>query len=244
MRTIRPLLFATTLLSVSCFAEGLLTLQTSIREAVATNPTVAEKVKYYRTVKEDIKISRANYFPTVGLSASYGLEQNEDSTTGYEEKGSKRMESSLIIKQMVFDGFETKYDVLRGEMRLEAAAYSAVEEAEAVGLEVSRSYLEVLKQKKLLKLAKENLDTHKKIFNDIKERVDSGASPQSEANQAASRLALSNSNVLVQNNNFKNAGIDFHKVVGREVDANSLVIPDADIAIPKTLQEAEKKSSF
>ncbi len=73
------------------------------------------------------------------------------------------------------------------------------------------AYTELFKQKELLKSAEINVETHKDINNKIQERIDSGVGANSELEQSLSRLALAESNLIVQMNNYEDAVTNFIK---------------------------------
>jgi len=215
-------------------------LKDAVTETVKSNPDIIERVKYYRSVRQDLNVARSGFFPKVDVFAGYGAERTYNSTTGYDDKRLYRRELAVVLTQDLFVGFRTLNDMKRQKARIASAAHSAMEKANDVGLRMIEVYLELLKQHDLLKLAEENLKTHEEINKQIKDRIESGVGTKSELDQSDSRLALANSNVIVQMNNFEDAKTNFKKVYGEYVEAKDLAAPKIDFVLPKTLEEANE----
>lgn len=219
-----------------------LSLDEAVKDVVKTSPDIQERVKYFRAVKQDIGIAKSGYYPTLDLVAGYGKEMTNDRSTNYDDVTMTRKEAAIILNQNLFNGMGTTNDVKRQYSRLDSAAYSAIEKADSVGLRTTEVYLELIKQKELLALAAENLQAHKDINSQIKERIDSGIGTKSELEQSDSRLALAESNLIVQQNNFEDAMTNFRRVYGADFDPETFSAPVADFQLEKSLDDALKIS--
>src|SRR3546814_3934981 len=67
-----------------------------------------------------------------------------------------RRESSITLQQRLFDGFEAGATVEREMARVESAANRVMENSEVLALDAIGSYLEVLRQPDLVRLAEDN----------------------------------------------------------------------------------------
>jgi adhesin transport system outer membrane protein len=175
--------------------------------------------------------------------AGIGREKTNNNGTGFENRTLDRQEAGVVLSQNIFEGFGTQKDVDKQLYRVSSAAYSVIEKANQTSLSMVEAYTELFKQKELLNSAEANLETHKKINEKIQERIDSGVGANSELEQSSSRLALAESNLIVQMNNYEDAISNFIKVYGSFVHPDDLEEPTAIDNLPTTRSEAIAEAS-
>ncbi|HHO81726.1 MAG TPA: channel protein TolC, partial [Halothiobacillus sp.] len=151
---------------------------------------------------------------------------------------------TLSLNQMVFDGFFTRSEVSRlGHARL-ARYFELLEASENVALEASRAYADVLRYRELVRFAQENYAAHRMLYDQIAERYRAGIGRRVDLDQAAGRLALSESNLLTEVSNLHDVSARFLRVVG---------VPPADtlppfdyvhdvVTLPPTVQDALREA--
>ncbi|MDD3462776.1 MAG: TolC family outer membrane protein [Sulfurospirillaceae bacterium] len=220
-----------------------LTLEESAKSILSAHPKIKESVENYNSVKKEYNIAENGYYPTLDLIGSYGAESVKSPATNQEKLSSAREETSLVLTQNIFDGYATENIIKQQEGRLNASAFSVAEKADRTLLALTSAYLGLLKQKELLELSEENVKTHEAIFKQIKERSDSGFGRLSETQQAGSRLTLSKSNYIAQQNNYRDAISTFEKVYGARVEASDLTHPIFKFSLPDNFSKV-KDSSF
>ena len=219
-----------------------LTLKESAVAILSSHPKFQESVENFKSIKKEYRISKNGYYPTLDLVGSYGPVTVKSPATNNRKISSTQDETSLILTQNIFNGFATKYMVKQQKSRLDAAGYKIAESADRLILSLSKSYINLIKQKKLISLSKENVATHRAIFKMIKQRSDSGFGRLSDTKQADSRLALAESNLLAQRNDYTDAVSTFQKLYGAKVGADMLVAPTSTISLPKSFRVIEKNS--
>lgn len=217
-----------------------LTLEEGAKSILSSNPTFKESVETYRGVLKEYNIAENGYFPTLDLVGSYGYEKVK-TATGVDNDGLMD-ETSLVLNQNLFNGFATENTIKQQKNRLEAAAFGVAERADRTLLSFVNAYITLLKQKELLLLAQENVKTHEVIFKQIKERSDSGFGRLSETQQAGSRYTLAQSNLIAQENNYRDAVSTFEKLYGQRVDADDLAKPIFTAVIPANFDLIKEKS--
>jgi outer membrane protein, adhesin transport system len=205
-------------------------LQAAINKAISEAPEVKAAWYEFRAVKEDQRIAKGGYLPRVDLESQIGHEISE--TPVRPEDSYVPDSTRLTMTQMLFDGFATRNEVARqGYLKL-ASYYDFVDVSEKVTADVIVAYLDVLRYRELVELAKENYIQHTLIFDDIEERVTSGLGRRVDLEQATGRLALSESNLLTEATNLHDVTVRFHRLVGA-VPAEQLQIPELNLdAIP------------
>lgn len=211
------------------------TLQDAVQYMLQTNPEI-KSLAYNRLARdEEVIQAKAGYLPRLEVSYGAGVEENyhpEDDTAHPDS-------TKLSLRQNIFSGFADRYEVERQKARVNSAAYRLQGTAEKTALTTSRVYLNVLRQLELLDLAKENLLTHARIYDQIKLRSESGIDRKADLDQVMGRLALAESDVVVSKANVADAETDYHFVVGTM--PKDLVKPHSvDTVMPAALEEAQK----
>jgi adhesin transport system outer membrane protein len=198
-------------------------LSISLKEAMATgiqtNPEYGEVAANRRATDEELKQGRALYLPSIDARGETGWEYTDSPSTrasGEDSVDKWRNLASVTLTQMLFDGFETKYEVERQKARVTSAANRVRETAELVGLSIVESYLEVLRQRQLLVIARENVQDHMSILNKIAEGVNAGRSTQADSEQAKARLAAARAGEVITREALRNAESKYRLEVGDE----------------------------
>lgn len=217
------------------------TLEDVIAQGLTENPDVQRATHARNAIYQEIVQARSGYYPKVDIAAGIGYEWTNNSATragGNDDVELDRGEASLSIRQMLFDGFATSSEVKRQTARANSADHRLEDVAENFILEASRSYTEVHRRRELLKLTKENLFNHVKIYDQIKRRSESGLGAVASIEQAEGRLALAEVNVLAEENNLLDAEANFYRVLGFEAPEDlqyPAVIDKAQDVIPQEI---------
>lgn len=211
------------------------TLQDAVHYMLQTNPEI-RAISFNRLARdEEVKQAQAGYWPTLDVSYSYGVNDQDhpDNDTSWPKS------TVLSLRQNIFHGFATKYEVERQRSRVNSEAYLLQGTSENIALRTSRVYLNVLRQLEILDLAKENVLTHQRIFDQIKLRSESGLDRKADLDQVMARLALAESDVVVTEANVADAKTDYLYTVGRMPEY--LIEPySVDLLMPASLDEAEQ----
>ena len=242
MRVLTPICSAM-LLTMSCASSQAMTLAEAIQTTVENHPEISASVNSRRSSDEDIRYARGGYLPSVDLLAGYGRERSDTPDT--RARGDHHKETlnygtaELRLRQMLFDGFNTPNEVKRTEAVANSRAYYIQGTAEALALRTVEVYLEVLKRREMLDLAKNNLQAHTRINDQIRLRKERGVGSTADFDQSEARLALAHNNLYTEEINLADAEANFFSVVGRMPD--ELVTP-ASVrgAIPADLASARQ----
>jgi adhesin transport system outer membrane protein len=226
-----------------CLSVGIAnadTLQEAVDATVKTNPDVLAATHERQAVSKEIDQARAGYYPTLDLAVGTGWEMTDNPSTRAAGKGEvhlNRDEASLNLRQMLFDGMETKNEVMRQEARTNSRSYGVFSSAENTGLEAVDAYLNVLRRQKLVELAQTNLEAHKRTHDQIMLRAERGVGRAADQEQSLGRLALAEANLMAEQSNLRDAETAYIRVVG--MPPASLSKPDSPIGqVPPSLDEA------
>jgi adhesin transport system outer membrane protein len=211
------------------------TLQDAVYYVLQTNPEI-RAVSFNRLAKDDeVKQARAGYLPSLDASHSFGL------TEEFHPDGVSTWPSStaLSLRQNIFQGFATKYEIVRQKSRVNSAAYLLRGTIEDVALRASEAFLNVLRQQEIDDLSKENILIHRNMHDIIELKSESGFGRKSDLDQVKARLSKAESDTVVTQANVADAKTDYQFVVGRMPE--NLLKPDrVDSLMPVSLNEAEQ----
>lgn len=216
-----------------------ITLEEATYKAVETNPAIRQAIALYRESLENTEVSRRNgYYPSIDLNAGIGHETTYDYQGSGEDVSLTRRELALTLTQPIFSGFSTSNDVKRLRAEAEANRWNALIQVENKALEVARAYTDVLRNRELYQLAQTNLETHNRIYQQIRTASESGVGRQSDFSQITARLAKAQANRLSAIDNLRAAEANYVNVVG-EMPPTDLIYPEPDRSmLPKTLEQA------
>lgn len=219
-----------------------LNLSDAVARGMLTNPEYGVVANNRRATDEELSQAKGLFLPSVDLRADTGPEYTDDTGTrndgdGDDEEDHWRYSMSATLTQMLFDGFSSKSEVERQMARVRSASHRVRETAEFVGLDVVESYLEVLRQRELLAIARSNVQEHMAMLNEIRSAENAGRSTAADIAQAEARLASARANEASTRQSLRDAESIFIREVGEKPDA--LIIPSLPVdAVTPTLDEA------
>jgi len=217
----------------SLYAE---TLQEAVHYMLQTNPEIRAASFNRQARDEEVKQAQSGYWPILDVSYGAGVSEIDN----YLDDGTSYPQSTVLsLRQNLFQGFGTQYEVKRQEARVASQAYLVQGTSENIALRTSRVYLNVLRQMEIFDLAKENVQTHQRIYDQMKLRSESGIDRKADLDQVMARLSLAESDVIVTEANVNDAMTDYHFIVGR-MPQNLIVPPPVDSVMPTSIDEAEQ----
>jgi len=215
------LLFA--VLPKSAMALGMTDM---VVDSVSAHPQVKEKIHVFRQVVSDQKIAASGWLPSVDLEASTGSFDRSTTITGNQDRDYDSTTYELSVTQNLFNGYDTTYQIEQAEARARSALYDVYDTADNIALQAVQAYLEVIKQRRLYRLAHENVNAHKEILLQIRDRNRSGVGRRSQLQQTEGRLARAQASMIAQQNNLADSATLLHQILGRYIDPETLSEPE------------------
>ena len=200
------------------------TLKEAAQAAVLKSPEVLARWHAFREASEEISVAKGGFLPRLDLSAATGRQKTvqKDVNTDLSYSGN---ESSLTLRQMLFDGFATSSEVKRlGKAKL-VRYFELLDASENTALEAGRAYLDVVRYRYQVVLSEDNYIQHQAAFDQLKRRADSGVGKRVDVDQAASRLALADVNLTTAYANLHDVMARYVRIVG-EQPAKVMFAPD------------------
>jgi len=192
-------------------------LRQVVETAVKSNPQVTSTEALKRAAREDVSRARSGYFPSLDVDAGYGRERTDSVVTRAAGQGTvnlDRQDSGVLLTQKIFDGFATRSEVRRQDARLDSASGRLDDTREGVGFRAAEAYIEVLKNRELVRLANENLRVHLSTLDRVQLRVQSGVSQRADLQQVQGRVALARSTVSARAGRLREVEAIYVRIIG------------------------------
>ncbi|EPJ87103.1 MULTISPECIES: TolC family outer membrane protein [Pseudomonas] len=242
MRDLTPL-YSAVVLAVACAQAQAMSLTDAIQSTINNHPEIHASKNNRLSADEDVNVAKGGYLPTVDLIAAYGRQRVDNPTTralyGHEDKSLNYTQSELRLRQLLFDGFNTPNEVGRTKAVVNSRAYYVQGTSESLALRAIEVYLEVLKRRELLTLAKNNLQAHLRINDQIGLRSDRGVGTTADRDQSRARRALAENNFYTAQVDLADAEANFFSAVGRVPDELESP-PSIKGEVPLSLSDAQK----
>lgn len=221
---ITPMLLAWGCLSAASAHGEMLT--DFAQKTVLKNPDVLSRWHSFKSAVDETDVARGVYFPRVDLTVGSGREHN-GSPVALSNYSVNRKTATLTLTQTLYDGFATRDEVRRLTNTQLIRYYELLDVSETAVLEAVRAYYDVLRQRRLYALTEDNYVSHRTVFEQIQQKVQAGVGRRVDLEQAAGRLALSESNLVLDNANVHDVSARFQRVTGE--------LPPMDLASPPSL---------
>ncbi|MBD1555162.1 TolC family outer membrane protein [Pseudomonas typographi] len=242
MRVFTPL-FSAIVLAMSATQIHAMNLQQAIQAAVDNHPEMQSNINSRLAADEDVKAARGGYYPSVDLVGGWGRERSDTPTTralgGHNRETLNYTQSELRLRQMIFDGANTSYELGRTQAVVNSRAYYAQGVAQDVALRAVEVYLQVLQRREEVTLAKNNLQAHLRVNDQIGLRTERGVGSSADADQSRARRALAENNYQTALVDLADAEANFYSAIGRMPD--ELEEPTSiRTALPQDLEQARQ----
>lgn len=198
-------------LTTNIYAES---LPQVLSDTVFTNPEIMIRIKRVLADREGIAQARAGYYPKVDLTATFGRENAENTNNEFSSVTTWHRAVGLTGRQMLFDGYFTCNEVARNIHLSNADGYQLWGTSEDIALKAAEAYLNVLRTRELIVIARENLGIHERVFGLISERTESGVGRAADSDQATARLALARANFYTAQNAARDAEATYERLIG------------------------------
>ena len=218
-----------------------MTLQEAVQQAIATNPDIGIVASNREAVDQELRQARGLYLPQIDVAAGAGLGTFNDSTSrasGGDTEETFRRESSITLQQRLFDGFEAGATVEREMARVESAANRVMENSEVLALDAIGAYLEVLRQRDLVRLAEDNVAYHGQVLDAQRARLEGGGGSEADVDQTDARSARARNTLIETLQDLRISEAIFTRIVG-SFPGNDLSYPEFPAAsLPGDLEDA------
>ncbi|MBF0161646.1 MAG: TolC family outer membrane protein [Magnetococcales bacterium] len=242
-------LLAGCLFSLQVVPAWSMTLREAAELAVKTYPDVRAAEEFGKALDQKVQQAFAGYLPKMDFTAGYGREKSDNSTTRSVHKTAGRTDHSLtmdrgeagvVVKQMLFDGFDVRSKVAQARAQLQAAQARLELTADSVALTAVQAYVDLIMKYIQLEMIKDNVLLHQRILDKVQKKFEGGAGPQADVSQAKSRTFLASANHASNQAAYQNARAKFTEMMGMPaLEEEEMVRPlTPENLLPKSVDEA------
>ncbi|MEY8877447.1 MAG: TolC family outer membrane protein [Leptothrix sp. (in: b-proteobacteria)] len=213
-------------LGVSAQAQVADPLKDAAQRAITTNPEVNARLNAFRASVDEVDVAKGGFYPRLDLGGE--LSRTRDRFEAPRPSLSVPSTSAaLTATQLLWDGLGTSSQVQRLDHSRLVRYFEFIDSSEQIALESTRAHADVVRARRLVKLAEDNYVQHRQVFDQIQSRVKAGVGRGVDQEQVAARLALAESNLATESTNLHDVTERYRRIVG--------LIPQDGLTLDSTL---------
>jgi len=214
-------------------------IEQELQFLIDSHPKIRESEKTVESRRAAIMDARALYYPRVSVTGDVGREVVSTPASRRRGEGDPSSDVAktlgLTIKQNLFDGFATTSQVHAAQINREVSELSLEGTRQNTLFEGIRAYVDVLRQRRLVEISRENEHTIQRQLNLEDERVRRGSGVTQDVLTAKSRLQVAIERRVSFEGALANAISTYEQVFGHAPDIATMIdpAPPAEV-IPST----------
>lgn len=169
-------------------------LEKELSSILVEHPQIQGAMKNIEAARHGVDRARAPMFPRLTVNGDSGPEYVDSPGTRQTESGSDvvrtRISGSVTVTQNLFNGFQTTTQIRTAAINRALTEVTLRGTTQQVLFEAIQSYVDVLKQKRLIEIARETEQTIQQQLELEDERVQRGTGITVDVLQAKSRLQI------------------------------------------------------
>ena len=226
------------------------TFMEALSSAYQNNPDVHAGLREYYASVEALPLAKAGWLPTLILT---GTGQHKKTLSNGKNVGvggannrvrSNRSDDTLTLdttlKQNIFNGGQTTYDVKRAKATVQSAQMKFVGVEQKVLLDAVKAYLDLWKAHETLEYRTASVGFRERVVAQVKAQEDVGEKTRTDVSEARSRLARAIADRLSAEAALSSAQAVYQQVIAVEQVPDHLHMPGLLVskkALPETLKE-------
>jgi outer membrane protein, adhesin transport system len=205
-------------LTVGAATAAPFTINEAIRMAVQTNPTVGEAAANKRATQDELHQNQGVLLPQVRLELQGGPLRTNEQDVAPPPLGNNTWlpgtKGSIVVRQLLFDGFASIDEIWRQTARVDAAAARVHERSELTALDAAEAYIDVIRYTRLVALAEENVRAHRRILSNVQTRFKGGRAGEGDLEQTQERVDAAEAALTEFRRSLADAKAKYQKVIG------------------------------
>jgi outer membrane protein len=220
-----------------------ITISEALRKAYKDNPELNAERENIDVSKEDLKISRSEFLPTITLSGSKSEENtkkltNRDGTSSATRDVSPETQS-ITIEQKLFQGFAGVASLQKDKIGLDLAQANLLKIEQEILYKAIEAYSGLVLANRNFDINKKNVNLFERLVETSRARLERDQITLSDVAQAEASLAEAKAKFINSKNEVTTSKLIYEKVIGSISDIKKLDNNlDIKIQIPKNLNKA------
>ena len=224
-------------------------LSKALLQAYNENPVLNAERENIQVSKEDAKISRSQFLPSITLSGSKSQENTEKLTDGSGTNSSftdvNPKTQSINIEQKIFQGFAGIASMEKSKIGLTLAEAKLLKTEQEILYQAIEAYSGLIFAEEKLEINQNNINLLERQVETDQARLERSQITLSDLAQSESSLAEAQAKFLQAKNESVTAKLIYEKIIGPITDVNSLdKESDLNFITPGNLNEAIKISKI
>jgi outer membrane protein, adhesin transport system len=221
-----------------------LTLQEALTELLSDHPQIRSGEKTVQSTSKEIDKALAQFMPTVTVNTDNGLEVIDDPAERAKQSDSEpfrrqTQSATVTMTQNLFNGFATASAAKTARLNTALAEYTLEGTRQQTLFQGVNAYIGVLRQRRLVVLARVNEHTILTQLNLEDERVQRGSGIAVDVLQAKSRLQLSKERRVNFEGGLEDAVTNYAQVFNAVPDIEDMTDPVPPVEfLPSELKTA------
>ncbi len=193
------------------------TLTDALVQAYETNPTLGAQRANLRATDEGVPQALSGWRPSLTAQGSYGLTNNRTETNGgiKADNTLHPLTGTVTLNQNIYAGGQTVNSTEQAKAAVQAgrATLSSVEQSVLLG--AVQAYMNVIRDKGVLELNRNNVQVLKRELDATQDRFDVGELTRTDVSQAEARLSLSKTNLINAEAQLTASRAAYERVIGQ-----------------------------
>jgi len=218
-------------------------LEEELARLLLEHPNIQAAEKRVLSAEYGIDVADAGFMPRVNLTTTGGPQVISTPTTRSSGSGRDFSRTSnvatMVVSQNLFDGEFTTSNKRAAELSVETASIALSQTKQATMFDGIRVYIDVVRQKRLVDLGRENVQQIQQQLNLEDERVQRGSGIAVDVLEAKSRLQIAKERLVGFEGALRNASASYKQVFGHDPDTELMTDPWPPVElIPASIDEA------
>ena len=226
------------------------TLSEALLQTYKNNTELNAERENINISKEDLKISKSEYLPSVTISSSKSKEDTDKLTNrsgaDVEVKDANPLTSSITIQQTLID-LGKNVEIQKNKIGIELAEAKLIQKEQEIFLKAIEAYSGLILASEKFKINQSNLALLERQVETDRARLERGQIALADLSQSEASLAGAKAKFIQSKNEITTNKLNYEKVIGPIVNLNSLnKNSDINIILPQKLSNAiaiSKKSN-
>lgn len=216
-------------------AEPVSSLENALYHSFLQNPTLRAERAELRAVQEEYPQAFSNFLPSLTVGSAFDANNIRGDEIDEDSDGAATKEFSFTVSQPVFRGGQTFSELSEAKNNIQAARAALLAEEQDIFLDVVRVYMNIIRDRKALKLQEENQKILETRLNNSRRLFQAGEFTKTDVSQSEARLSGARSDRIDAEVDLNATIEQFRNLVGAR-PAETMRFPTQDIGIPHNFE--------
>ena len=213
-----------------------------LEEAYKNNPKLNAERESLKATKQNINISKSDFFPSLSVSGSIDSVQSTNkknhSGTNLSDSSSNKETKKLLLEQKIFQGFQGYNTLKKSELEFSRANFLLKNMQQKTILDAASVYFDLNYRSKTKKFNLLNVDLFERQVESDNARVQKGEITLTDLAQSESSLAGAKASFISSDTEFLTTKQNFKRIIGSEPPNDEIKNIEFELILPTNLKEA------